>query len=114
MRIESFASRGVRVLAFLGKLELGSGDEELIRAFDGEVAAGARFLVLDLHDLKWIDSAGIGAVVRCAKHAAEKGAVLKIVLDAGGPVRKMFAATQLDRAFEVFDDAASAVGSFPA
>ncbi len=113
MKIESFTSRGVHVLAGSGELKMGSGDDELRSAFRQAVAAGARFLVLDFSDLDWVDSAGIGAVVRCGTHAAEKAAVLKIVLAAKGPVRKIFTATHLDRAFEVFDDIGSAVSSFP-
>lgn len=113
MNIESSTSRGVLVLACSGELKLGSGDDALGLAFDEAVATGARLLVLDLSRLKWMDSAGIGAVVRCGKHAAEKGAVLKIVVAAEGRVRKILSVTQLDRAFEIFDELEPALASFP-
>ncbi len=112
MKIDSFTLRGVHVLAGSGQLKLGSGDEELPDAFDRALQAGARAIVLDFSSLKWIDSAGIGAVVRCGKHGAERGALVKIVLGPEGPVRSIFSVTCLDRAFEVFDDLTSAVRSF--
>lgn len=113
LKLETFLSRGVQVLTGSGNLKLGEGDGVLERAFDEAVAAGARFLVLDFSDLEWVDSAGVGAIARCAKRAAEKGAVLKIVAPVEGPVRRVFSVTQLDRAIEIFDDLGSAVGSFP-
>ncbi len=113
MKLESFAVRGVHVLAGSGELGLGAGDEALRRMFDLALAQGARRLVLDFSKLNRIDSAGIGEVVRCGKHAAEKGAVFKIVLAPQGRVRSIFTVTFLDRAFEVFDDLAAAVKSFP-
>jgi hypothetical protein len=37
---------------------------------------------------------------------------MKVALAAAGPVRRIFEITQLERGFEIFDDAESAVASF--
>jgi anti-sigma B factor antagonist len=67
---------------------------------------------LDLTRLSYLDSAGIGALVACSKKAAAKGSILKLAVPPGGPVRRIFELTQLEKAFEIFDDADSAAASF--
>ena len=113
MKISVIDERGVRVLSCSGDLKLGGGDEELSSACDASLASGSRWLVLDLTQVAWMDSAGVGAVVACGKSADRKGAVLKIVLSRSGPIRRVFTVTCLDRAFEIFDDLPSAIRSFP-
>ncbi len=113
MKIDQHDRRGVRVIACSGELKFGGGDDELVREADRALAEGARWIVLDFMGLSWIDSAGIGAVVACSKHAGEKGAVMKVALLEGGRVRKIFEAVCLDRAFEVFGGVDDAVRSFP-
>lgn len=113
MRISVIDERGVRVLSCAGELKLGGGDEELMSAVDHSVGSGSRWIVLDLTQVGWMDSAGVGAVVACGKSADRSGAVLKIVLSSAGPIRTVFTVTHLDRAFEIFDDLPSAIRSFP-
>jgi anti-anti-sigma regulatory factor len=51
-------------------------------------------------------------VVACSKKAAAHGTVLRIALAPSGPVRRIFELTQLERGFEIYDDADSAAASF--
>ena len=111
MRIDTGELGRVRVLTCTGRLVRDSGDEDLVRACDAVLAIGA-YVVLDLHEVSWLDSSGVGAIVSCAKHAGERGAVIKIVLPPEGPARRVFLICQLDRALETFPDAASAAASF--
>jgi anti-sigma B factor antagonist len=112
MRIRTDATRGIRVLACEGAMTLGGGADELGDAFEKALREGGSGIVLDLTRLSYLDSAGVGAVVSCSKHAAVSGVVMKIALGRTGPVRKIFAITQLERGFEIFDDVASAAASF--
>jgi anti-anti-sigma factor len=68
--------------------------------------------VLDLRLLSYLDSAGIGAIVGCAKQGASLGRVVKVVLFPSGPAKRIFKVTQLERAFEIFDDLDTAIASF--
>jgi anti-sigma B factor antagonist len=93
-------------------MTLGGGANELDEAFAIALRQAGSGIVLDLTRLSYLDSAGIGAVVSCSKQAAASGTVMKIALAASGPVRKIFELTQLERGFEIFDDADSAAASF--
>jgi anti-sigma B factor antagonist len=104
--------RGIRVLACFGAMTLGGGADELDEAFTRALRQAGAGIVLDLTRLSYLDSAGIGAVVACAKKAAAAGTVMKIAVAAQGPVRRIFELTQLERGFEVFADADSAAASF--
>ena len=112
MRIKVHDDRGVRVLACRGTILLEGGAEELVRRFGLELADPGLGIVLDLTELTYLDSAGVGAVVACWKQASASGVVTKIALAPSGPVRKIFEVTQLAPRFELFDAAASAVSSF--
>jgi anti-sigma B factor antagonist len=101
------------VLACTGKVMLGAGDEELIAACEEALAAGARWIVLDLSKVTYLDSSGIGAVVSCSKRAADRAAVMRLVVAETGPVRKVLEMTHLDRAFDVFGSAEEAVKTIP-
>lgn len=101
------------MIACGGDLKHGGGDEELVQETDRALAERARWIVLDFVGLSWMDSAGVGAVVACSKHAAERGAVIKVALADGGRVRKIFEAVCLDRAFDLFGNVDDAVRSFP-
>ncbi len=112
MRFRIDEKHGVRVIACDGSLILGAGAEDLVDLFRRELEFAGRTIVLDLTLLTYLDSAGVGAVVACWKHASKSGAVLKVALARSGPVRRIFEITQLERGFEIFDDADAAAASF--
>lgn len=112
MRIKTTEMRGIRVVACEGAMMLGGGAEELGDVFARVLGEAGGGIVLDLTRLTYLDSAGVGAVVMCSKHTAGSGAVMKIALAPAGPVRRIFEITQLERGFELFDDAESAAASF--
>ncbi len=112
MRTITDEKRGIRVLACLGSMTLGGGAEELDEAFERARLQAGSGIVLDLTRLSYLDSAAIGAVVACSKKAAAAGMVMKIAVAPAGPVRRIFELTQLERGFEIFEDADSAAASF--
>jgi anti-sigma B factor antagonist len=112
MRTKTNEVLGVRVLACEGAMTLGGGADELGDVFERALRLGGGGIVLDLTRLAYLDSAGIGAVVSCSKQAAASGIVMKIALARSGPVRRIFEVTQLERGFEIFEDAESAAASF--
>jgi len=112
MRTKTDELLGIRVLACEGSMIMGGGADELGDAFDRALRLCGGRVVLDLTRLTYLDSAGIGAVVACSKQAAASGIVMKIALARSGPVRRIFEVTQLERGFEIFEDAESAAASF--
>lgn len=113
MRITTGEIRGVRVLTCHGAMLLGGGAEDVAEAFAKALRDANRGIVLDLTELGYLDSAGVGGVIACLKLASAAGIVMKVAVAPAGPVRRIFEVTQLERGFEVFDDADAAAASFP-
>jgi anti-sigma B factor antagonist len=111
MRVDTIEDRGIRILSCTGKMMRDGSDERLIGACDAALENGDK-LVIDLLNAAWMDSSGVGALVACAKHAAERGAAIKVALPDDGPVRKVFALCHLERVFDTFRDVAAAVASY--
>lgn len=76
---------------------------ELCKLIDG----GQRAVVLDLANVRMIDSSGLGAVVSVFKHLGSGGRFRICGLQDG--VRAVFKLTHMDRVFEIFDTRALAV-----
>ena len=112
MRMSTSEQGGIRILAFEGALTIGDNADAFEEACHSALDGAGHGLVLDFTGLTYLDSAGVGTVVGCAKQGGEQGTVVKIVLKPGGAARRIFKVTQLERAFELFDDVALAVSSF--
>jgi len=94
-QIHSRAEGGATVLALSGELDL-AGAPELDTALAAARAAGGG-LTLDLSDLEFIDSSGLGALVRFHNAAAAAGYEYSVV--AGPPqVHRAFVLSGLDQA----------------
>lgn len=101
------------VLACTGEVALGKGDDALVSSCDEILSEGATWIVLDLSAVTYLDSAGVGAIVSCSKHAADRGAVIRLVAAASGSVRRVLEVTHLDRAFDVFGSVQRAIETIP-
>ncbi len=112
MEMDVDRRKGVCVVGFRGRLILGKGDEILRDRFRELLAGNDRRFVFDLTGLSYMDSAGIGELVASAKRAGEVGAIIRIVTKDGSAVRHVFALTQLDRVFEIYENADLAVAAF--
>lgn len=99
----------VQVIACDGDLALGRGDDALVAACDEALSEGTAWIVLDLSRVTYLDSAGVGAIVECSKHAADRSAGIRLVAILDGSVRRVLAVTHLDRAFDVFGSLQRAV-----
>ncbi len=100
----------VCILKLHGELKLGE-PTALLRTKSREVvAAGETKIVIDLLDVLWLDSSGIGEVYACYKRARERAGEIRLAVT--GKPYSMFTFTQLDRVFQMFEDTATAVASF--
>lgn len=93
-----------------GEVRIGEPADQLRRKSRELVAAGERFFVLDMLDVPWLDSSGIGEVFACYKRARELQGVVKLVLK--GKSYSLFTITRLDSVFEIFDNVEEAIASF--
>ncbi|MBP7146893.1 MAG: STAS domain-containing protein [Acidobacteria bacterium] len=85
--------------------------DDLREVLDAQFAGGCRRILLDLHRVDFIDSAGLSALVAAKKRAVERGGDIKI-LRPSERVRSLLVLTYLTRVFDLHDDEAGAVASF--
>jgi anti-sigma B factor antagonist len=103
--------KGVTVLDLQGKLNIGEGDVALREAFVERLDLGNRKFLINLDQVKAVDSSGLGELIRCKATAAARGAEVKL-LRVNLKARKLLTMSSLVGVFEMFDDEDLAVASF--
>jgi anti-sigma B factor antagonist len=101
---------GVTVLDLEGRLTFTSG-AEMGRRVQALLAGGATQLVLNLEDVSYVDSAGLGAMVEAFTVARHQAVRLKLI-NPTERTRHLLEITGLARVVETFDSEAAALASF--
>jgi anti-sigma B factor antagonist len=99
------------VIDVVGRITLGEGATTLRETIRGLVTKGDKKIVLNLSEVSYIDSSGIGELVSGFTSATNQGGVLKL-LGLTKRVKDLLQITKLYTVFEVFDSETSAVRSF--
>src|SRR5262247_2909489 len=113
MEIEERSTGDVVILDLKGKITLGEGDEILKDKVNSLVNQGQRKIVLNLADVPYLDSAGLGEVVRAYTTVSRQGGSLKL-LSRTKRITDLLSITKLLTVFETFDSENDAVRSFSA
>ena len=113
MQIEERVVGGVTILDLSGKMTLGEGDELLREKIASLVNAGRKHLLLNLDGVPYIDSAGLGEMVRSYTTVSRQGGKLKL-LNLTKRIEDLLSITKLLTVFETFESEAEAVQSFSA
>ena len=113
MQIEERSAGDVTVLDLKGKMTLGEGDELLRDKINSLIQQGVRKVVLNLEGVPYIDSAGLGEIVRTYTTISRQGGSLKL-LNLTKRITDLLSITKLLTVFETFDSEAEAVRSFSA
>ncbi len=100
----------VSIIQISGRLEAANKDE-LRKTVEARLGGPQPRFLLDLGQLEFIDSSGLGCLVSCLRSAAKAGGALKIT-GLQAYVAKLFETTRLDRVFEIFADREKALKSF--
>lgn len=113
MQIEERVVDNVTVLDLKGKLTLGDGDELLKDKINSLVQQERRFILLNLEGVPYIDSAGLGEIVRTYTTVSRQGGKLKLV-HLTKRITDLLSITKLLTVFETFDTESEAIKSFAA
>ena len=113
MQIEERAVGDVVVLDLKGRVTLVDGDELLKDKVNSLVNQGHRKIILNLADVPYIDSAGLGEIVRTYTTVSRQGGSLKL-LNLTKRISDLLAITKLLTVFETFDTENEAIKSFQA
>jgi anti-sigma B factor antagonist len=111
MHIHDRAIGDVTIIDVNGKMTLGEGQELLRDKVNSLIQQGQKRLVLNLAEVPYIDSAGLGEIVRTYTTVSHQGGALKL-LNLTKRIQDLLAITKLLTVFETFDTEADAVGSF--
>jgi anti-sigma B factor antagonist len=98
---------GVTVIELAGHLTLGRESDRIETAVMTALNEGAQRLVIDLSQVGYIDSSGIGVIAYCFGKISHKGGHA-VVAGAKGRVMDVFRITRLDGVIPCFPDVASA------
>ncbi|HXM91095.1 MAG TPA: STAS domain-containing protein [Candidatus Dormibacteraeota bacterium] len=102
---------GVEVVKVSGRIELGEGSAAIREVVRDLLARGRKKIVLDLADVDYIDSAGLGALVSAFTSVRNDGGDLKLVY-LTKKVQDLLQMTKLYTVFDIFDDETAAIKSF--
>ena len=111
MQIEERAVGDVTILDLKGKMTLGEGDIILKDKVNSLALQGKKQIVLNLADVPYIDSAGLGEIVRTYTTMNRQGGSLKL-LNLTKRITDLLSITKLLTVFETYENEADAVSSF--
>jgi anti-sigma B factor antagonist len=113
MQIEERVVDDVTILDLKGKMTLGEGDELLKDKIASLVSQGKKKILLNLEAVPYIDSAGLGEIVRTYTSISRQGGRLKL-LNVSKRIQDLLVITKLITIFDSYDGEAEAVKSFAA
>lgn len=111
MKFSSRQVANVVVIDIEGKILLGDGDVEIKQAVDEHLAQGRKKIILNLARVPYIDSAGLGEIIRCYTAIRKSGGDLKL-LAPNQRLIDLLGVTKLVNVFDWYSDENSALESF--
>jgi anti-sigma B factor antagonist len=101
----------VAVIDAAGRMTLGEGSSDFRDKVRELATSGRKQILLNLADVNYIDSSGIGELVSSFTTISAAGGSLKL-LNLTKRVQDLLQITKLYTVFEIFDDEAAAIRSF--
>ena len=111
MKSNSRRVDGVTIMDLSGRITLGEGSVMLRDQIRELLGKGEKKILLNLGDVTYIDSSGIGELVSAFTTVRNQGGELKL-LNLTKKVHDLLQSTQLYTVFDVKDDEASAIKAF--
>jgi len=112
MLIEERLSGDVAVVEIKGDITLGQGGDVLLKdKVRSLLKRGHRKLLLDLGDVSYVDSAGLGQLVQVYATTSHLGGAMKLVR-VGPRLKDLLVLTKLITVFETHETEADALASF--
>ena len=112
MQIRERTVGDVTIVDVAGKVTLGEGGDTMLKdKLRSLVHQGRRKLLLNLADVSYLDSAGLGAIVQSYTTVTNQGGSLKL-LNLTKRIKDLLAITKLITVFDTYDNEGEAVNSF--
>ena len=101
----------VLVIELSGRITVGDGSVMLRDRIRKELAGGRKRILINLGDVSYIDSSGLGELISAFTSAKKGGGELKL-LSLTKKIRDLMEIVKLYTVFDIYDDEASALASF--
>ncbi len=101
----------VTIIDVSGRITLGETNMALREQVNKAIDAGSKSILLNLAELSYMDSSGVGTLVGCYTSAQNRSAKLKL-LNLTKKMTELLTITKLLTVFDTFDDEEKAVASF--
>src|ERR1700746_1687266 len=111
MKASNRQGGGINVVDMSGRITLGEGSVVLREAVKDLLAKGQKKILLNLGDVTYIDSSGIGELVSAFTAVRREGGELKL-LNLTKKVHDLLQITKLYTVFDIKDDEAAAIKAF--
>jgi len=111
MKIEIRTVHDARVLDCSGQIKLGEGTMAIRNTVRDILQAGVKKIVLNLANVSYIDSAGVGELMSTYTTVANRGGKLKL-LNLTKKIQDQLSITKLLTVFDVSDDEEALIASF--
>lgn len=111
VQISSRTAGDVTIVDVAGKITLGEGSSALRDKVKELSASGIKKMLINLGDVNYIDSSGIGELVSAFTTVSNSGGALKL-LNLTKRVQDLLQITKLYTVFEVFDSEDAALKSY--
>jgi len=111
MDLKTTENDRVTILTLNGDLVIGEAESIFKKTVTRLLEEGKIRLLVDLKGVGFLDSSGLGALVRALTNSQKEGGQTKLV-HAGPQIRKLLEMTKLDSVFELHDDLSTAISSF--
>lgn len=109
MQITTVYVSNILVIRILGRLD---GDQpEIFSAKMSHLLKTCDNIVLDLSDLEYMDSRGLGALISSLRKVVKRGGDIRIA-NVVPSVRMLMELTRADRVFQIFDTVEDGIKSF--
>ena len=111
LEIQQREREGITILDLNGRVTVGEEAGKLRDSLRDVAAAAVRDIILNLHEVDYIDSTGLGALVVCFTMLRKLGGRLKLE-NLNRRNIELLVFTKLTTVFEIFNDEQDAVNSF--
>lgn len=111
MKLSIRKAKDIVVIDVEGKIVLGDGDVQIKQAVDGLLQKGIKSVVLNLAKVPYLDSAGLGEIMRCFTALRRDGGNFKL-LSPNQRIIDLLSITKLLNVFDIYDSESAAIKSF--
>jgi anti-sigma B factor antagonist len=111
MKLSVRKVKDISIIDIDGKIVLGEGDVEIKQTVDSLLQKGNKDIILNLAKVPYLDSAGLGEIIRCFTALRRDGGNFKL-LSPSQRIIDLLNITKLINVFDCYDNESSAIKSF--